>query len=143
MGEGSVSTTLARTQPTGQNACRLVVEIGGISMGLWCERTMVMALDREQYPFVVADPEAEACAMELDVCWAESLQMPSALPSFVSGGLWSAFREATGTKFYFSSRVLGIAPYKAAWFDPSFERGHIVIRKDCFAAGQPIFPLEY
>ena len=35
----------------------------------------------------------------------------------------AAFRSALvgtplGTKFYFSSPTLGIAPYKAAWFDP-------------------------
>ncbi len=72
-----------------------------------------------------------------------SLPQPSTVASFVSGGLWTSFTGATGTKFYFSSPTLGSAPYKAAWFDPAFERGHIVLRRDCFPTNQPVFPLEY
>jgi hypothetical protein len=102
---------------------------------------MSIALDKEHSPFIISD--SQGCDMELDVGWGDSLQMPSCAPSFVSGGLWSAFAGATGTKFYFSSPTLGISPYKAAWFDSTFQRGHIVIRRDCFASDQPVFPLEY
>jgi len=138
-----MSGLVAKPGVAAKSTRRLVIEIGRVSMGLWCERHMEIALDKEHYPFVVADPQAEACDMELDVGWAQNLQMPSTKPSFVSGGLWSSFAGATGTKFYFSSPKLGISPYKAAWFDPTFRRGHIVMRRDCFASGQPVFPLEY
>ena len=80
---------------------------------------MPVALDKEHNPFIADDPKTEACDIELDVYWAETLDMPAAGPSFIPDGLWSAFAGATGTKFYFSSPMLGISPYKAAWFDPS------------------------
>jgi hypothetical protein len=124
-------------------ATRLGLEIGGVSLGLWCERGMSIALDKEHQPFVLSTSLPRVCDMELDISWAEDLLMPSTTPSFVSGGLWSAFSGPTGTKFYFSSPTLGIHPYKAAWFDPMFERGHIVLRRDCFVSDQPVFPLEY
>lgn len=133
----------ANSQNTVQNVSRIAIEIGNVSMGLSCERNLSMALDKDHYPFVIPQPKAFACDMELDVSTAEMLEMPSTAPSFTSGGLWSAFTDPTGTKFYFSSPTLGVAPYKAAWFDPSFQRGHIVIRRDCFSTGQPVFPLEY
>ncbi len=138
-----MSLPRANSQPAIADADRLSLEIGGLSMGLWCERGMSIALDKEHHPFVIPNRQNEACDLELDVSWANHLPLPSATPSFASGGLWSAFTGATGTKFYFSSPTLGITPYKAAWFDPTFQRGHIVLRKDCFASDQPVFPLEY
>ncbi len=143
MGEGSVSTPHTNSQVATQNASRLVIQIGGLSMGLWCEREMSVALEQDHYPFVIAEPRGQACDMELDVSFADTLEMPAARPSFSSGGLWSAFTGTTGTEFYFSSPTLGISPYKAAWFDSSFQRGHIVIRRDCFADDRPVYPLEY
>jgi hypothetical protein len=143
IGEGSMSMVFANSEATANHASRVVIEIGGISMGLWCERNMNFALDKDHYPFVIGHSNGEASDMELDVSFAEALEMPSVEPSFSSGGLWSAFTGATGTKFYFSSPIFGNSPYKAAWFDPSYQRGHIVLRRDCFADGQPVYPLEY
>jgi hypothetical protein len=122
---------------------RIVIEIGGISMGLWCERKMAITLDKDHHPFAIRNSQDEASDMELDVCFVDSLEVPSEQPSFSSGGLWTAFTSSTGTKFYFCSSIFGNDPYKAAWFDASFQRGHIVLRRDCFAEGQPVFPLEY
>ena len=52
------------------------------------------------------------------------LGTPASVPSFVSGGLWSAFSGPFGTDFYFSSPALGSSPYKAAWFDPPSARSY-------------------
>jgi hypothetical protein len=134
---------MKNSQRAASQDTRLAIEIGGFSFGIWCERNMSIALDKEHHPFVVPNPPLESCDLELDVYWADRLRMPSLAPSFSSGGVWSAYTDATGTKFYFSSPTLGIAPYKAAWFDPGFERGHIVLRRDCFAEGQAVNPLEY
>jgi hypothetical protein len=142
-GRTNVALKLADTITSNAQATRLGVEIGGLSLGIWCEHGMSIALDREHLPFVIPDSAKRVCDMELDVSWAHELFLPQTTPSFASGGLWSAFVGATGTKFYFSSPTLGIHPYKAAWFDPSFERGHIVLRRDCFASNQPVFPFEY
>lgn len=102
-----------------------------------------LALDPEHAPFLIAPPHNRACDIEVEVTWADELVAPTITPSFHSGGLWSAFREASGTKFYFTSPALGVTPYKAAWFDDSFERGHVVLNRSSFADGTQVFPLEY
>jgi hypothetical protein len=104
---------------------------------------MPIAIDAEHRPFLFPFQQSGACDIELEVFWADRLEAPSSAASFVSGGLWSAFRESTGTKFYFASSALGSAPYKAAWFDDSFQRGHVVLNRSSFSADTPIFPLEY
>jgi len=142
-----MATLLANTPVTTPRATpeatRLALRIGGYSLGLWCEREMTAALDPEHQPFATPDTGGEACDIEFDVCWANALQMPSSSPAFVSGGLWSAFTDSTGSKFYFSSPALGRAPYKAAWFDPAFQRAHVVLNRSCFPANDQVFPLEY
>lgn len=125
-------------------ATRLAVQIGGFSFGMWCVGGMPVALDPEHEPFLVrGEAQKQGCDIELDISWAETLDLPEGEPSFLSGGLWSAYVSSTGTKFYFSSPAVGPEPYKAAWFDPRFERGHVVLNRSAIPAGQPIFPLEY
>jgi hypothetical protein len=138
-----VSTLLANPPLATGKATRLAVGIGGFSFGLWCESGMPVALDQEQQAFAIPNDGQRACDIELDISWADRLHAPTSSPAFVSGGLWTAFTCAAGTKFYFSSPALGPAPYKAAWFDPAFERGHIVLNRSCFPASETIFPLEY
>lgn len=124
-------------------ATRLAVSIGGFSLGMWCAGDIPVALDPEHIPFLLQHTANHPCHIELDISWAESLELPSESPAFSSGGLWSAYLASTGTKFYFSSLAVGSRPYKAAWFDPSFERGHVVLNRSAIAPGTPIFPLEY
>jgi hypothetical protein len=122
---------------------RLAVYIGGFSFGLWCEGSIPVALDPEHLPFLLRSSANHPCDIELDISWVERLELPAAAPSFSSGGLWSAYLSGTGTKFYFSSPVVDVRPYKAAWFDPSFQRGHVVLSRSSIKPGTPIFPLEY
>ena len=135
--------TLPNSNRTVEKPTRLGIEIGGISFGLWCEKGMPIALDREHAPFVIPKDLCPTCDIELDISWADEFELPVGSPSFASGGLWSAYTGSTGTKFYFSSPTLGPAPYKAAWFDPLFERGHVVLRRSCFGQEKTVFPLEY
>jgi hypothetical protein len=123
-------------------ASRLAVSIGGFSFGMWCAGDMPIVMDPEHEPFLLPSSNG-ACDFELDVSWADGLTLPKADPSFSSGGLWSAYVSSTGTKFYFSSPAVGPLPYKAAWFDPWFERGHVVLNRASFPPGGPVFPLEY
>jgi hypothetical protein len=141
--EAQLATPLVGSKLLDVRATRVALEIGAISMGLWCERGMSVALDQEHQPFLLPDHNGRVCDMELDVSWADEVPLPPTTPSFVSGGLWSAFTGPTGTKFYFTNSTLGSHPYKAAWFDRSFQRGHIVLRRQCFAADAPVYPLEY
>jgi len=125
-------------------ATRLAVDIGGFTFGMWCVGDMPISLDPEHEPFLVrGEAQNQACDIELDVSWADALELPAAEPSFLSGGLWSAYVSSTGTKFYFASPAVSNKPYKAAWFDPRFERGHVLLNRSAIPAGQAIFPLEY
>jgi hypothetical protein len=129
---------------TGVNeATRFALHIGGFSFGLWCTRDIAVAADPEHVPFLKAYAPDHGCDIEMDVCWADTLALPEVSPTFVSGGLWSAYVSSWGTKFYFSSAAIGSEPYKAAWFDPDFMRGHVVLNRAAFPAGSPIYPLEY
>jgi hypothetical protein len=124
-------------------ATRLAVSIGGFSLGIWCAGDMPVALDPEHQPFLLSSSSKNPCSFELDVSWVDGLAVPKSQPSFSSGGLWSAYASSTGTQFYFSSPAVGPRPYKAAWFDPSFERGHVVLNRSSFRQRTSIFPLEY
>jgi hypothetical protein len=126
-----------------KKAARLAVYIGGFSFGMWCSPDVPVAIDPEHRRFLLSDGVEHGCHFELDIAWADDLVMPTKKASFSSGGLWSAYRTETGTAFYFSSPAVGNAPYKAAWFDPSFERGHVVLNRAAFPKGSTVFPLEY
>jgi hypothetical protein len=134
------STKLPKEYTT---ATRVAVSIGGFSFGIWCAGDMPVALDPEHQPFLLSSSSKDACSFELDVSWVDGLALPKSQPSFASGGLWSAYASSTGTQFYFSSPAVGPLPYKAAWFDPSFERGHVVLNRSSFRQRTSIFPLEY
>jgi hypothetical protein len=137
----SRASTNSFTSPTA--ATRLAVSIGGFSFGMWCCPQMAVALAPEHQPFLLSSTSNDGCHFELDIDWAESLEVPPSNPSFSSGGLWSAFASETGTKFYFSSAAVSPLPYKAGWFDPLFQRGHIVLNRSVIPQQTRIFPLEY
>jgi hypothetical protein len=141
--ETNVSTLLANSSSRTSVSNRIALEIGGVSLGLWCEAGMRAALDPEHKPFVLSGDLLQTCDVELDICAAAQLSLPEIEPCFRSGGLWSAYTGPTGTQFYFSSPMLGSSPYKAAWFDPSFSRGHIVLNRSLLRNDNDIFPLEY
>jgi len=126
-----------------QSDTRLAISIGGCSLGMWCEKSMRVAIDPEHVPFVLPAATRAACDIEFEISWTDSLELPSGSLSFDSGGLWSAFTSRTGTKFYFSSPALGRAPYKAAWIDDSFSRGHLLLNRSSFSPHAAVFPLEY
>ena len=133
----------AKLTTTLSEATRFALSIGGLSFGMWCAPGMPVALDPEHRPFLMPSTASDGCHFELDIAWADSLELPNTNPSFSSGGLWSAFTSETGTKFYFSSAAVSPLPYKAAWFDPSFQRGHVLLNRSVFSQQAPVFPLEY
>jgi hypothetical protein len=107
---------------------------------LFAPANMQLKLDRELLPFrvVAASPD-----VRIDVDWTDHLAKPSQAPIFHSGGLWSLYEEADGFRFFFSTPFLGAAPYKSAWFDRDFRRGHITLYRRYFDARRPVNPLEY
>ena len=104
---------------------------------------MRLALDPEHAPFAVEEQAGKAYDIEINVRWAENLEVPAEAPAFDSGGLWTAYPTKNRQNFYFATESLGKAPYKAAWFDPDFRRGEIFLNRQCLTGADVIYPLEY
>ena len=119
---------------------RLAFRVGGTGFGLFSDEDIEMTLDPGLRDFVV---EPSMGDIQIRVDWTENLEIPSGEPLFNSGGLWRLFEESDGYRFYFSTPYLGASPYKAAWFDPDFKRGHLVLFRPYFDARKAIYPLEY
>jgi hypothetical protein len=119
---------------------RIAFRVGDISFGVTAQGDLRISLDPGLFEFETAIPQ---CDIEISAEWADELRMPEAQPAFESGGLWSAFPEDGGTAFYFRTPYLGELPYKRAWFNRDFSRGHAVLLKRYFDADLPVYPLEY
>jgi hypothetical protein len=119
---------------------RLAFRVGGTSFGLFSDGKIEMALDPGLRDFIV---EPSLGDIQIQVEWTDNLEIPSGEPLFNSGGLWRLFEESGGYRFYFSTPYLGASPYKAAWFDPEFKRGHLFLFRPYFDERKPIYPLEY
>jgi hypothetical protein len=126
--------------PSHHEQHRVAFRVGGTSFGLWSDGNVSLALDPGLRAFTI---EPSSCDVPIQVDWTDDLQIPSGTPLFHSGGLWSLFEESGGYRFYFSTPHLGERPYKAAWFDPEFQRGNLVLYRPYFDADRPIYPLEY
>ena len=119
---------------------RLAFRVGGTSFGLFSDEDILMALDPGLREFEV---EAGGSDIEIGVSWTDQLELPGGEPLFNSGGLWRLYPESGGYRFYFSTSFLGTSPYKAAWFDPQFRRGELVLFRPYFDPAKPVCPLEY
>jgi hypothetical protein len=119
---------------------RLAYGIGGITFGLFSDRGLHLALEPGLRDFAV---DAATCDIKIQVDWAHKLVKPRCKPSFESGGLWSVYKVRGGHQFYFSTPLLGLSPYKAAWFDEEFTTGRVELVQEYFHADGPVYPLEY
>ena len=139
------TTEIARTDsfaPANSPSRALAFRVGGASFHLFSEDQIEMALDPGLRDFEI-EPGCEGADIHIRVSWTDELATPAGAPLFNSGGLWSLYAESGGYRFYFSTPYLGAAPYKAAWFDPEFRRGELVMFRPYFDANKPVFPLEY
>jgi hypothetical protein len=118
----------------------LAFRVGGTCFELFTDGNVAMKLDPGLRDFAV---EPNSVDVRIHVDWTDKLGIPRNAPLFHSGGLWSLFEESGGYRFYFSAPSLGPSPYKAAWFDPKFRQGHLLLFRPYFDASQPIYPLEY
>jgi hypothetical protein len=118
---------------------RLAFRVGGTGFGLFSD-DINMSLDPGLRDFIV---EPSIGDIQIRVEWTDSLEIPSGEPLFNSGGLWRLFEESDGYRFYFSTPFFGASPYKAAWFDPEFKCGHLVLFRPYFETHKVICPLEY
>ena len=121
-------------------ASRLSYQIGGITFGLQAEGELRLVLERELRAFAVGQ---DACDVNLQIARVDSLAAPPSTLLFHSGGLWSLYAEPSGYRFSFLSPLLGMTPYKEAWFDAEFSRGRVLLSRRYFDTQRPVYPLEY
>ncbi|HXQ27042.1 MAG TPA: hypothetical protein VN822_11585 [Candidatus Acidoferrales bacterium] len=133
------TTTLAPARNDGTH--RLAFRVGGTCFDLVNDGDVPLTLDPGLRDFAV-EPGSDG-GVKIQVDWTDELDIPARAPLFDSGGLWSLFEESGGYRFYFSTPFLGATPYKAAWFDPEFRHGHVVLFRPYFDAARPVYPLEY
>lgn len=122
------------------SCARLVYRIGGISFGLYGGADLNMNLEPGLREFVV---ESGACDVQIHVEWADELEMPAAIPSFHSGGLWSVYAATDGHQFCFNTPILGPEPYKLASFNGEFTIGRVALQRQFFDPHATVFPMEY
>jgi hypothetical protein len=127
-------------EPLFPGVSRLSYQIGGITFGLQAEGELLLTPERELRAFAV---NPGSCDVSLRISWADSLRVPSSALLFHSGGLWSLFAEPSGYRFSFLSPLLGMTPYKEAWFDPEFRSGRVLLSRRYFDTERPVYPLEY
>ncbi len=118
----------------------LAYRIGGITFGLHADHGLRIALEKELRAFEVT---ADSCEVNLQIAWADSLEIPKSNLLFHSGGLWSLFAEPTGYRFSFLAPLVGMTPYKEAWFDSEYRSGRVLLSREYFDAERPVYPLEY
>jgi len=118
----------------------LAYRVGDISVGLFSDGELKLALDQELECFAILPA---TCSINIQVSLANSLPTLRARPLFESGGVWSLFEEADGFRFHFamSSPIQGT--YKTAWFDKGFTTGRVVLSRRFFDEHFPTYPLEY
>jgi hypothetical protein len=121
-------------------ASRLSYQIGGITFALHAEGELRLSFERELRAFAL---QVDSCDVNLQISWADSLAVPRSTLLFHSGGLWSLFAESSGYRFSFLSPLLGMTPYKEAWFDPEFRSGRVLLSRRYFDTQRPVYPLEY
>jgi hypothetical protein len=122
------------------SASMAAYRVGGITFGLFSGADINPVLDPGLRTFAI---ESDSCDVQILVDWARDLKIPAGAALFRSGGLWSLFEESGGYRFYFSTPSLGETPYKAAWFDPEFRQGHVVLHRPYFDKCSSVNPLEY
>jgi len=128
------------SEPSFLGVPQVSYRIGGITFGLQSEVGLCIALEKELRAFEVV---ADSCDVDLRIAWADSLEIPTSPLSFHSGGLWSLFAESDGCRFSFLAPMVGMRPYKEAWFDPDFCSGRVLLSREYSDADRPVYPLEY
>jgi len=138
--QSEIAFTGAPVRPREDGRDSIAFRVGGTSFNLLGDEEMVLALDPGLRDFAIP---SNSGGLRIQVNWTDNLELPARKALFDSGGLWSVFEESGGYRFYFSTPHLGAAPYKAAWFDPEFRCGHMVLFRPYFDTSRPIYPLEY
>jgi hypothetical protein len=137
-------------------ACRLVVSIGGITLGLSAASGDDLGMPPEMEAFRMPsfcgldpslNPEGSGslgapCDIEIEVERVPQLELSTGRKLFDSGGIWTAYEDGTGFIFDFVTPAFGPAPYKRLRVDPSFRRASLLLNRLSFPDGV-VAPLEY
>ncbi|MGB8458669.1 MAG: hypothetical protein WCE50_13170 [Candidatus Acidiferrum sp.] len=138
--QNEVTPMNATNEPRFPGFSRLSYRIGGITFGLQAEAGLRIALEKELRAFEVFP---DSCEVNLQIAWADTLENPKSNLLFHSGGLWSLFAEPGGYRFSFLASLVGMTPYKEAWFDSDYRSGRVLLSREYFDGERPVYPLEY
>jgi hypothetical protein len=118
------------------------VTIAGITTAIAsCEPDLKIAVRGPARRFV--NPEASP-DITLQIAWNQPNHHGSSCEKvFDSGGVWQLFRDGDRFVFQLRSPKCGTQPYLTAAFSSDFATGIIYLRRDCFDAGRPIYPIQY
>ena len=140
-----MSATACYTNPAldpASNFSRIAYSVGALSFGISSvEPDLRLVLDQNVAQFETSS--SRDCDVEVEVGWAQRLEVPGEKAAFQSGGLWSAYPEDGGTAFYFQTDFLGKEPYKYAWFNSDYTQGRVSLLCRYYSADVPVYPLEY
>jgi hypothetical protein len=136
--------------------CRLVVSIGGITLGLSAASDDELGMPPEMEAFRMPtlgglDPRLNPeggrslgapCDIEIEVERVPQLEFSTERKVFDSGGIWTAHENSGGFIFDFTTPVFGRAPYKRLFVDRSFRRASLLLNRLNYPHGV-VSPLEY
>ncbi len=125
------------TAPWPLSAC---VCVGEVSLALRGTNSAGVLLSRqlEAFQSEIADPD-----IEVNVKWAEHLQLWQGSAVFDSGSVWKLFRDGSDFIFDFVSPLLGAHPYKRMRVGPGFRLATITLNRELLQDYHPVFALEY
>ena len=134
-------------------ACRLVVSIGDITLGLSAASADELGIPPEMEAFRVptlcglassldAGNLEARCDIEIEVERVPRLEFSRERKVFDSGGIWTAHEASDGFIFDFTTPVFGRDPYKRLFVDRSFRCGSLQLDRRNYPDGI-VSPLEY
>jgi hypothetical protein len=119
---------------------RSYVRIGNVSIGLCADSAGDVGLTQEMNRFRTTPAR---CDIDIRVQWMARLRKPEGRKLFDSGAVWVLHESDDGYVFDFATPILGEQPYKRLAVDKEFSNARLLLNREYFREGQPVYPLEY
>ena len=117
----------------------LAVTIGGVTVAIVSrDGDLHLGLRGPHVRFAAAAVTAD---ITVEVTWDASPLAGEKL--FDSGGVWQLYRDGHLLSFHLTSPKFGPLPYATVTFNEEFTGGVVYLRRDCFDASAPLYPLDY
>lgn len=132
---------MAVTHSSNEAVRTIFVQVADLTTAIICEEPdLNLQVDQATKKFLV---EGGLPDIQVRAAWGDLAERTEGEKIFDSGALWQLYRTRESYVFRFASPLFGPKPYKVAQFQPDFARGEVFLCRDHFAAGAPVYPLEY